>query len=239
MAKIDYQKEIGQKYGRLTIKSLVFGRNTKAICECDCGNETVVKLTTLKRTYGNTKSCGCLHLELLKNRQSQMKKNMKETVRKKRKMATDKTIGQRFGSLIIKKFVGFEKEKNMYECLCDCGNYTTVSSNHLFDGSTQSCGCKAYESAKKCFEENLSPYQVEKTNVLILNDKPPVSNTSGYRNVFWESSAKAWRVRIRLKGKRYDLGYFDNKEYANEVAQQFRDENFKPIRERYGLKNEY
>ena len=237
MPKIDYEKEIGKKYGRLTIKSLIFVRHTRAICECDCGNETIKRLNSLRK--GATKSCGCLQFESLNDRQLQMHENMKKTVRKKRISATEKNIGKRFGLLTIKKFIGFEKEKNLYECLCDCGNHTIVSSNHLYDGLTSSCGCKSRESAKKFFEENLSSYQVEKTNVLLLNDKPYITNTSGYRNVFWESKAKAWRVRIQLKGKIYRLGYFENKEYANEIAQQFRDEHFKLIREMHGLDNEY
>lgn len=36
-------------------------------------------------------------------------------------------------------------------CLCDCGNYTEVSSSKLKRGHTRSCGCLQKEIAKKTF----------------------------------------------------------------------------------------
>lgn len=61
---------IGKKYGRLTIlkeaerHSQPNGdRRRTVLCQCDCGNETKVILSNLKR--GNTNSCGCLNKELV------------------------------------------------------------------------------------------------------------------------------------------------------------------------------
>ena len=77
MTKIDYEKEIGKKYGKLFVESLCFGRHTLANCKCDCGQKTSVLLHNLRS--GRTKSCGCLSLELLNDRQLQMKDRMKKT----------------------------------------------------------------------------------------------------------------------------------------------------------------
>ena len=56
---------IGEKYGRLTIIELV-GKTAHGSkqyhCLCDCGNETIVLGTELRR--GHTKSCGCLFKEV-------------------------------------------------------------------------------------------------------------------------------------------------------------------------------
>ena len=50
----------GQRFGRLiTIKYLY---NSKWLCKCDCGNETIVHTQKLKS--GHTKSCGCLQKEI-------------------------------------------------------------------------------------------------------------------------------------------------------------------------------
>ena len=49
--------------------------------------------------------------------------------------------GQRFGKLIVLKFEGTKNHHAMWSCLCDCGNYTIVSSNCLCRGETKSCGC--------------------------------------------------------------------------------------------------
>ena len=45
--------------------------------------------------------------------------------------------GQKFGRLTVLKFAG----NNKWECRCDCGNITLVSSQKLKSGHTKSCGC--------------------------------------------------------------------------------------------------
>ena len=56
--------------------------------------------------------------------------------------------GQRYGNLTVierakNKIQKSGKSKTMWICLCDCGNYTTVSSDYLQSNSdvTKSCGC--------------------------------------------------------------------------------------------------
>jgi hypothetical protein len=50
-------------------------------------------------------------------------------------------IGQRFGKLIVIKFV-FKKNGNVcWECLCNCGNTTIVNTSNLRRKHTLSCGC--------------------------------------------------------------------------------------------------
>lgn len=43
-------------------------------------------------------------------------------------------------------------------------------------------------------------------------------NTSGYRNVYWDKAKSKWMVSIYLEGKTKFIGYFDDKEKANEAA---------------------
>lgn len=51
----------GQRFGRLTVIERVASRpgstNARWLCKCDCGNETTVLGTTLRR--GESTSCGC------------------------------------------------------------------------------------------------------------------------------------------------------------------------------------
>ena len=60
------KNEIGNRYGRLVILQLdridVRGE-ARWFCRCDCGNETIVPGSYLRT--GHTRSCGCLHRELL------------------------------------------------------------------------------------------------------------------------------------------------------------------------------
>jgi hypothetical protein len=60
----------GQKFNRLTVIERHSSNNAQNkpmwVCECECGNKTIVGGSELKT--GNTKSCGCLNRELAKNR---------------------------------------------------------------------------------------------------------------------------------------------------------------------------
>lgn len=49
----------GNRYGRLTVLYQVpsTNKNSAWLCQCDCGNKSIVKAPALKS--GNTKSCGC------------------------------------------------------------------------------------------------------------------------------------------------------------------------------------
>lgn len=65
-----FKNRLGEKFGRL----LVIERlpNNKSInqavwkCRCDCGTETSVRASNLH--CGQTKSCGCLHMEIISKR---------------------------------------------------------------------------------------------------------------------------------------------------------------------------
>ena len=58
----------GQKFGRLTVIRFDHSQNGRKyyLCQCDCGNLKTVSSHGLKS--GNTKSCGCLHKEILVQR---------------------------------------------------------------------------------------------------------------------------------------------------------------------------
>ncbi len=48
----------------------------------------------------------------------------------------------KFGLLTAKEYLGFNKKSHAasWRCLCDCGNETIVTSNHLKSEHTKSCG---------------------------------------------------------------------------------------------------
>ncbi len=49
--------------------------------------------------------------------------------------------GQVFGKLTVIKFLERKKFHSLFECKCDCGNITIVTSNNLRTNHTISCGC--------------------------------------------------------------------------------------------------
>lgn len=54
--------------------------------------------------------------------------------------------GQRFGNLVVvslgeTRVARCGKKITQWNCICDCGTPTVVSSQHLINGKTKSCGC--------------------------------------------------------------------------------------------------
>jgi hypothetical protein len=106
----------GQKFGRLTVLEDVGRRGGGVLwkCLCECGNIVSVRSNCLRN--GETQSCGCWY-----------KINL---------------TGQKFGGLIVLEDVGRTKQGSVvWKCLCECGNTTNVTTGHLQNGATQSCGC--------------------------------------------------------------------------------------------------
>lgn len=69
MIKLSQYKDIsGQKFGRLTAIKRMYTKNHKSIwlCKCECGNVIEVPINSL--TCNNTKSCGCLHHDMMLKR---------------------------------------------------------------------------------------------------------------------------------------------------------------------------
>ena len=118
--------EVGNRYYALTVlKRVENDKHGKArwLCRCDCGNETIVVGSNLRK--GNTKSCGC----------GIYNKQEKES----------KEIGKKYGKLTVVSFAGkTEYGKLLWNCKCDCGNQVIVQTGHLHSGAQKSCG-KCYK----------------------------------------------------------------------------------------------
>ena len=67
----------------------------------------------------------------------------------KKERDIESLIGERFGRLEVVEFVGKSKfRQSLYNCKCDCGEYTIVDGNKLKSGHTVSCGCYRKEMAR-------------------------------------------------------------------------------------------
>lgn len=115
---------IGQKFGQLTVLSLAPKRKELAsrclryVCQCDCGN--IIEVSGGSLRSGHTTSCGC----------SRRGANIKDLT------------GQRFGLLTVVDLAYINEDRRaVWNCKCDCGNITQVSSHELLSCGTISCGC--------------------------------------------------------------------------------------------------
>lgn len=112
--------ETGNRYGRLKVIERAkekSGGAVKWLCDCDCGNQTIVSGSRLRS--GQTKSCGCYRKDVCKSRM------------------IDET-GNRHGRLVVTEY---DHSNKKWKCKCDCGNTTSVRGYSLRSGMTKSCGC--------------------------------------------------------------------------------------------------
>lgn len=107
-SKAHLKDETGKRYGRLLVLERAGTKNGCAtwLCQCDCGNKTIVYGSTLRS--GETTSCGCKKFE--------SHNGIDET-------------GNRYGLLTVieKSCLKQDKSHIFWKCRCDCGNETVVS----------------------------------------------------------------------------------------------------------------
>ena len=140
----------GQRFGSLVVieRDENKGKSVMWKCQCDCGKQTVVESRRLRS--GNTRSCGCL---------------IKES---NSKNYTIDITGQKFGLLtVIGKGARLgSTEEVCWDCICECGQKTTVRGSELRKGIIQTCGCKRMSHGeikiRQLLESNQIPYEYEK-----------------------------------------------------------------------------
>lgn len=132
----------GQRFGRLTVLNRTEnnGKNVQWNCVCDCGNHIVVP--TIRLRQGKTRSCGCLQKEEASKRMS------------------EQLIGKTFGLLTVIDRVGVDKWNSViWQCRCECGDYTKVTTKDLKGKHTVSCGCHRRKMTGERSQKDLSGMQ--------------------------------------------------------------------------------
>ena len=154
--------EHGVPDSRLTVIKEVEPHITKGghkqiqyLCKCECGKEVIVRGAYLRN--GNTKSCGCIHNELLVQQNIANGQQIK--------------VGDKFGKLTVIKDLGMRKQKSRDKnwrwslCQCDCGSAPIeVPNNLLQNGHKHSCGCLGSVgelTIEKILKDNAINYQKE------------------------------------------------------------------------------
>lgn len=123
----------GQRFGMLVVTQRANDyvspqgkHHVQWMCECECGNTTIVSASSLKGGY--TKSCGCLQ----------------KKVRESTPANFIDLTGNQFGELtVLGRVIDDENKiyrKTQWQCLCSCGKAVIVSGDNLKSGHTTSCG---------------------------------------------------------------------------------------------------
>lgn len=149
----------GQVFNRLTVLKLDTERKSKNkywICQCSCGNIKSIQHSNL--ISGLTQSCGCLHKEKISHT----------------------LIGQKFGKLTVIKDTGKRTNNRgiIWECQCDCGKITEVSTNNLKQNNTMSCGCMKQSHGEYLIENILKTNNIKYKKEYVFLDL--LSPKNGY-----------------------------------------------------------
>lgn len=128
-----FENLVGQKFGSLSVLEFSH-RDASGIihwkCRCDCGNITTPAGRNMKR--GISTSCGCSRKKIDITRFNDI-------------------VGMKFGLLTAQKFAFIKGHNPYYECLCECGNTTTIPKYNLL--KAKSCGClQRKENTYKLFD---------------------------------------------------------------------------------------
>lgn len=168
MRGIDYT---GYKHGRITVLYPIDRRSPRGErywhCKCTCGKELDIRSSHLK----TQQSCGCLARE-------QSAQWAKQLGYKNRRDLTN----QRFGRLIALYPIEGERANGclIWHCKCDCGNECNISSGHLLEGDTQSCGCLKSELTSSRNKKDITGQKFGKLTALY-----PLGKQNSIGSIMW------------------------------------------------------
>lgn len=189
---------IGKKFGLLTViertDNYIFPNGDSVIaynCRCDCGNSKVIPKRSLKN--GNTKSCGCIHTEMVRKLgKSNIKKNTYDL---------DGEYG--VGYTTEGKVFYFDKE----DCNLIKYYYWNVFKGYVVsETNKQDVKTRMHRLIMNCVDKNL--------------DVDHINHTSGVTGVTFNKNANKWAVAIQKDNKRIHLGVFDNFDEAVKVRKE-------------------
>lgn len=209
----------GQKYGRLTVLYEVKrDKNNKRqwFCQCECGNQKVIRMNELRD--GRTKSCGCIN----KERMAILGK-----AKAGQKNISNELVGQNFGKLTVIKDSGERKKgKIIWECKCECGNITYVTTEKLKNGHTSSCGCLKSKGEQKIQE-------ILQNNNIFFEKQKKFDSCKDIRLLSFDFYINN-QYLIEYDGIQHF--YFKNKDNVNTWNTE---ENFKIVQKHDKIKNEW
>lgn len=103
---------------------VVIGKSQKSgywVCQCQCKNKTIKKITSYDLTHNKSTNCGCIRKIAVVQRNSQNREELE---------------GQHFGDWEVLRYIG----DGHYECRCSCNKVKAVSASDLKSGASKSCG---------------------------------------------------------------------------------------------------
>ena len=211
----------GQKFGRLTAIELIglkadASGNRRAfwLCKCDCGN--YVEVCGVDLRSGHTKSCGCIHKEML------TKRNQEMSYRNIYDLSGEYGIGyDSKNSEFYFDLEDYNKIKDDYWMVGNNGYVVTSNNKKHMHRVIMGVDGDAWTDIQVDHIKTNQKNNNRKCNLRIatpsqngMNKKLYSNNTSGCTGVYWNKSRSKWTSYISINKKFVCLGFYKNKEDA-------------------------
>jgi hypothetical protein len=216
----------GQTFGRLVVIDRAENAKdgtTRWNCRCGCdGKIVVVKGSYLRR--GDTKSCGCLSREKTIERNKTIHKKYNDYVINDKYVIMYTTKNEPF----LVDIEDFGKVKNICWSKNGAGyltgnagdNRIVLLHRYIMDCPDDMDVDHKHGSSTK-FDNRRSNLRIATKSENMRNTQKPITNTSGYKGVYWNKSRQLWVAQIACginakngKKKCYYLGSYENIEDA-------------------------
>ena len=219
----------GQRFGRLTvIENAPKPKDCKLEtsfwrCRCDCGNEKIVSKVCLKN--GNTKSCGCLQIEVKKERML--------TMNQEKKKYNNFEVSGDLTTIFLKDGTGFTIDTTDKDYIL---GFYWIEQNGYITTQIKTEECKKGRRKIKKLHQILIPdvptgFEVDhidrnkrnntRKNLRIVTHQENMQNTgilktnkTGFKNISFDKSSGKYLVVFGFKNKKYYVGRFDKIEDA-------------------------
>ncbi len=222
----------GQKFNRLTVIRRVEKpkhRKNRAVywlCKCECGSDKEIIVSTGEIKSGNTKSCGCLNIEKIIQRNKILKKKYNTY-----DLTGEYGIGHTFKG---EEFYFDLEDYDLIKDICwRIGNkgYVMCTINDpdkrydlLFHRLVTNCpenkevdhiNGKNTRNDNRKYNLRVCEHQENMCNYTI-----PINNTSGVKGVSYCNTHNVWKARITANNIIYNLGSYHNFEDAVEARKE-------------------
>lgn len=187
------------------------------LCECTCEEHNKIITDGASVRHGNTKSCGCLHVEAVKLNGKNSKKNNKyDLTGEYGVLWTSNTNEEVYFDL-----EDYDKIKDYcWRVYSNNKNYKKIVSTD-YNSKKQILLHSLITGYKLCDHINHNTFDNRKSNLRkatqkenARNAKVASNNTSGFTGICWDKNSSKWISYIRVDGRHKTLGYFTNKEDA-------------------------